>query len=81
MGMLVIVKDLGVFQDNKEMELSTGKILEENMVQSAFQQTLGDRFTFQQDKNLNIHWICLPRQHCIFLSGLVTVLTYIRLTI
>ena len=34
------------------MELSTGKILEENLVQSAFHQTLGDEFTFQQDNNL-----------------------------
>ena len=31
------------------MELSTGKILEENLVPSAFHQTLGDEFTFQQD--------------------------------
>ena len=35
------------------MELSTGKILEENLVQSAFHQTLGDEFTFQQYNNLN----------------------------
>jgi hypothetical protein len=34
------------------MEISTGKILEENLVQSAFHQTLGDEFTFQQDNNL-----------------------------
>ena len=34
------------------MELSTGKILEENLVQCAFQQTLEDKFTFQQDNNL-----------------------------
>ena len=34
------------------MLLSTGKILEENLVQSAFHQTLGDEFTFQQDNNL-----------------------------
>ena len=34
------------------MEPSTGKILEENLVQSAFHQTLGDEFTFQQDNNL-----------------------------
>uniref|UniRef100_A0AAZ3P2R6 Tc1-like transposase DDE domain-containing protein n=1 Tax=Oncorhynchus tshawytscha TaxID=74940 RepID=A0AAZ3P2R6_ONCTS len=34
------------------MELSTGKILEENLVQSAFHQTLGDEVTFQQDNNL-----------------------------
>ena len=34
------------------MELSTGKILKENLVQPAFHQTLGDHFTFQQDSNL-----------------------------
>ena len=34
------------------MELSTGKILEEKLVQSAFRQTLGDEFNFQQDNNL-----------------------------
>ena len=34
------------------MELSTGRIPEENLVQSAFYQTLGDEFTFQQDSNL-----------------------------
>ena len=32
--------------------LSTGKVLEEDLVQSAFQQTLGDKSTFQQDNNL-----------------------------
>ena len=42
-----------VFRIKKNrMELSTDKILEEDLVQSAFQQTLGDEFTFQQDKNL-----------------------------
>ena len=34
------------------IELSTGKILEKTLVQSAFQQTLGDKFNFQQDNNL-----------------------------
>ena len=34
------------------MEHSTGKILEKNLVQSAFHQTLGEEFTFQQDNNL-----------------------------
>ena len=34
------------------MELSVGKILEENFVQPAFQQTLGDKSTFQHDNNL-----------------------------
>jgi hypothetical protein len=53
MGMLVIVKEWGVFQDKKEtIELSTGKILEENLVQSAFHQTLGDEIPFQKDNNL-----------------------------
>jgi hypothetical protein len=28
------------------IELSTGKIIEETLVQSSFQQTLGDKFTF-----------------------------------
>ena len=28
------------------IELSIGKIIEEYLVQSAFQQTLGDKFTF-----------------------------------
>ena len=34
------------------MELSTGKMLKENMVPSAFCQTLGDEFNFQQENNL-----------------------------
>ena len=34
------------------IELSTGKILDENLVHSAFQHTQGDEFTFQQDNNL-----------------------------
>jgi hypothetical protein len=34
------------------MELSTRKIPEENLVHSAFLQTLGDSFTNQQDNNL-----------------------------
>ena len=34
------------------IEISTGKILVENLVQSALQKTLGDKFTFQQDNNL-----------------------------
>ena len=34
------------------MQLITGKILEENLIQSAFQQTLGDKFPFQQDNYL-----------------------------
>jgi hypothetical protein len=32
--------------------LSTGKIIEEHLVPSVFQQTLGDKFTFQQVNNL-----------------------------
>ena len=34
------------------MELRTGKILEENLVQFAFLQTLGDEFTCQQNNKL-----------------------------
>ena len=34
------------------MELSTGKILEENLLQSALHQTLGEEFTFHKDNNL-----------------------------
>jgi hypothetical protein len=34
------------------VKLRTGKILEDKLVQSAFHQTLGDEFTFQQDNNL-----------------------------
>ena len=47
MGMLLINKDWSF-----RMEPSTGKILEENLVQSAFHQTLRDEYTFQQDNNL-----------------------------
>jgi hypothetical protein len=52
--MLVIIKDWLVFQDKNinGIELSTCRILEENLVQSAFHQTLGDEITFQQDNNL-----------------------------
>ena len=39
-------------KNKNRMELSAGKILEENLVLSAFHQTLGDEFTFQQDNNL-----------------------------
>ena len=54
MGMLVFVMNWRVFQGKKcnRMELRTGKILEENLVQSAFQQSLGEEFTFNQDNNL-----------------------------
>ena len=34
------------------MELSTAKIIEENLLQPALQQTLGEEFTFQQNINL-----------------------------
>ena len=34
------------------MEVSIGKILEQNLVQSAFQQNQGVEFTFHQDNNL-----------------------------
>ena len=35
-----------------EIDLSTCKILEEHLVQSAFQETLGDKFTFHKDNYL-----------------------------
>jgi hypothetical protein len=50
--MLVIVVRNGVFRIKNGMELSTGNTIEENLIQSAFHQTLGDEFTFQQDNNL-----------------------------
>ena len=34
------------------MELSTGKILEENLVQFVFHHKLGDEFACQQDTNI-----------------------------
>ena len=54
MGIFAIVKEWGHLQDKKihRMELSTGKILEESLVQSAFHQTTGAEFTCQQDNNL-----------------------------
>ena len=46
MGMLVIGQRLGSFFRIKRngIALNPGKILEENLVQSASQQTLGDKF-------------------------------------
>ena len=79
MGMLAAIKNWGVFQDKKlnRMELSTGKILEENLVQSAFHQTLGDEFTFQQNNKLKhkakYTLVLLTKATLNFLSGLVTV--------
>uniref|UniRef100_A0AAZ3RTT4 Tc1-like transposase DDE domain-containing protein n=1 Tax=Oncorhynchus tshawytscha TaxID=74940 RepID=A0AAZ3RTT4_ONCTS len=53
MGILVIGKDLEFFRIKQNgIEISAGKILEENLVHSSFQQTLGDEFTFQQNNNL-----------------------------
>jgi hypothetical protein len=46
-GRLIFFKN-----NNTWNRASTDKILEENLVQSAFQQTLGDRFTFQLDNDL-----------------------------
>jgi hypothetical protein len=45
---------LGLFLgiNRNGIEISRVKILEENLFKSAFQQTLGDKFTFQQDNNL-----------------------------
>ena len=51
--MLVIIKDWTVFQDkNKCNGAEHRQNLEENLVQFAFDQSLGDEFTFQQDNNL-----------------------------
>ena len=47
MGMLAIFR-----MQRNGIELSTGNILEENLVQSAFQKTLGEKLTFQQHNNL-----------------------------
>ena len=54
MGMLVIVKDWGVFRLTKinGMEFNTDKILEETLVQSAFQQTLGDELLSKKTVNV-----------------------------
>ena len=60
------------------IELSTelSKILEETLVQSAFQQTLGDKFTCQQDNNQKHKAkYTLELLTKMTLSGLVTVLT------
>ena len=82
MDMLVIGRDyVFIFRMKiNRIELSTGKFLEESLVQCSCQQTLGDKFTFQQDHNLK-----QPKTqgqlytevvyHCMFLSGLVGVLT------
>ena len=54
LGMFINVMDWGAFQDKKinGMDLRAGNIAEENLTQCAFQQTMGDEFTFQQDNNL-----------------------------
>ena len=53
MGIHAIVKDQGVFRIKRNgIEPNTVIILEENLVQSAFQQTLGDKFSFHQNNNL-----------------------------
>ena len=57
------------------MEIITGKILKENLVHSAFQQTLGEEFPFQKD-NLK-H----KAKSTLELLYQVTVLTYICLKI
>ena len=61
------------------MELSSDNLLDENLVQSAFHQTLGDEFTFQQDNNLK-HKAkstleLLTKKTVNLLSGRATVLT------
>ena len=61
------------------MELSTGKILEKNLVRSAFHQTLVDEFTLQQDNNLKHKpkstLELLTKKAVNVPNGLVTVLT------
>uniref|UniRef100_A0AAZ3QX71 Uncharacterized protein n=1 Tax=Oncorhynchus tshawytscha TaxID=74940 RepID=A0AAZ3QX71_ONCTS len=53
MGMLVFGKDKGVFRIKiNGIELSTSKILQENLLRSAFHQTLGEKLILQQDNNL-----------------------------
>ena len=54
MGVIVNGKDYRDFFRIKRngIELSTGKILKENLVQSVMQPTLRDKFTIQQDNNL-----------------------------
>ena len=52
---LSLARNREFFGDKRNgKELSTGKILVENLVQSAFQQTLGDKFTFLQDNYLKL---------------------------
>ena len=52
------------------MELSTGKILEENLVQSTFHQTLGDEFTFQQDNNQIYTRVAYQDRECSWVAEL-----------
>jgi hypothetical protein len=59
------------------MELSTGRILLENLVQYVFHQTLGNYITFQQNNNLK-HKAKSDTgvaYQLMFVSGRVTVLT------
>ena len=53
-GFACIQQGLGIFSRIKRnrIELSACKIIEENLVQFAFQQTLGDKCTFHQGNNL-----------------------------
>jgi hypothetical protein len=46
MGILVTGKGF-LFIFRNRIWLSTGKIIEETLIQSALKQTLGDKFTFQ----------------------------------
>ena len=52
-GYACLRQGLGSFRIKRNViEQSTGNILEENLVQTAFQKTLGDKFTFQKDNIL-----------------------------
>jgi hypothetical protein len=77
MGMLVIIKDWGVFQCKKihGMELGTDKILEENFVQSRDWE-INSPFSRTPTSNTrpNIHWSCLLRRHIMFITCRVTVI-------
>jgi hypothetical protein len=68
-------KILKFFRGEKKtgMELSTGKLLEENLLQSLRGIHIFSR-TITNNTKSNLHGSCLPRRPGVFLSGQVTVL-------
>jgi hypothetical protein len=80
MAILDIGKYWGVFQDKKQWNGATvSKILEENLLQSALHQRLGEECTYEQDNNLQ-HKAkstleLLTKKQWMFLSGQVTGIT------